>query len=215
MNPISKSLTLVTGRQYFGVDAARLRDATERVLRRVRDMPHDRATIALDELQEEFRVGPTEGRSMVEAMVKSGLLERLSPHGVHYGITDKFRSYADAKIVEPLARGRAQFLLSHIADVAREFNRKATRNKYEIDAIVVFGSYMSIDSGLPDLTIGITGRHRPPPEPGVFGRATKPTEGTEQIRALFEGSSGYVQVSFFQRLQDVPRPFSIVFKAEA
>ena len=214
MNPTPKAPTLITGRAYFGIDAARLRDATGRVLLRVRDMPRDRATIALDELQEELGVGPAEGRSIAEAMVNSRLLERLSPHGVHYSITEKFRSYAEAKIVEPLGRERAHLLLEHMAGVAREFNRKAIRNRYEIDVIVVFGSYMSTDRALPDLTIGITGRHRPPPERGVFGRATKQTEGTAEIRGLFEGLSSYVQVSLFQSLQDVPRPFIVVFEAE-
>jgi hypothetical protein len=210
-----KTPTLVTEHLYFGLEAARLRDAAGRVLSRVRDVPEDLATVALDELQQDFRLGPGESRAMAEAMIQGGLLERLSPHGVHFGITAKFRSYAQARIVDPLSRSRAQFLLNHIADVARNFNRRAARNKYEIDTVVVFGSFMTQDSGLPDLTIGITGRRRAPGQRNLFGRATQQTEGTEQIRTLFETLSGYIEVSFFQRIQDIPRPFSVVFKSES
>jgi hypothetical protein len=50
---------------------------------------------------------------MVEQMVEKGLLERREPHGVQFGITAKFREYAQARIVEPLPRGRALMLLTH------------------------------------------------------------------------------------------------------
>ena len=79
-SPTPKVPTLVTERLYFGVDAFRLRDATERVLLRVVGMPHDRATVALDQLQHDFRLSPSQSRAMAEAMVQGGLLERLSPH---------------------------------------------------------------------------------------------------------------------------------------
>jgi hypothetical protein len=71
---------------------------------------------------------------------------------------------------------------------------------------------MSLDADLPELSLGVTGRRRPPGERPASGRASKATEGHEQIRALFEKQSSFVQVSFYHRLQDVPRPFSVIFK---
>jgi hypothetical protein len=205
-------MTLVTRRLYYGVDALRLRDATGRVLSRLQGLPPDRATVRLDVLVEDFRVSAAASRTMVEQMVQGGLLERLDPGGTEYGITDKFRQCAEARVVEPLPRTRAQMLLAHIVDLALHFNRTASRNKYEIEAIAVFGDYMSLDANLPELSLGVTGRRRPPGARPASGRASKPTEGHEQIRALFEQQSSFVQVGFYHRLQDVPRPFSVIFK---
>jgi len=48
----------------------------------------------------------------------------------------------------------------------------------------------------------------------VVGRATAPAGGPEQIRDLFENLSSFVQIRFFHRLHDVPRPFTVIFKDE-
>ena len=40
-------------------------------------------------------------------------------------------------------------LLTHCTELAEQFNRTALRNKYEIEAIAVFGSYMSRNQGWP------------------------------------------------------------------
>ena len=111
---------------------------------------------------------------------RSGLLERLSPSGMEYGITDKFRVLAQARVIQPLPRRDAQMLVAHIVDTAGRFNRTAVTNKYEIAAIAVFGSYMSLDRG-SDRRVG---RRDRPPSPACatadFGaRITHPSEGTE------------------------------------
>ncbi len=209
-----KSVTLVTKRLYFGLDALRLRDATERVLSRVHGIPPDRATVRLDALVQDFRVSAAASRAMVDEMVRKGLLQPVAPHGSEYGITDKFRQYALARIVEPLPRTRAKMLLDHIAELAAHFNRTATRNKYEIEAIAVYGAYMSRDTELSDLSLGVTGRRRMPGGRPAGGRAVKPVEGSEEIRELFEAQSTFVDVSFFHHLQDVPRPFAVVFRVD-
>jgi hypothetical protein len=205
-------MTLVTTRLYFGVDALRLRDATGRVLSRVQGLPPDRATIRLDALVEDFRVSAAASRAMVDQMVQSGLLQRLGPSSVEFGITDRFRQYAEARIVEPLPRARAQFLVTHIRDLAEQFNRTASSNRYEIDEVAVFGSYMSLDPGVSEVSLGVTGRRRMPRERPASGRETMPTEGKERIRSLFESQNSFVRVSFYQKLQDVPRPFSVIFR---
>jgi hypothetical protein len=209
-----KSTTLVTKRLYFGVDAIRLREATGRILLRVVGLPPERATVSLDTLVHDFGLLASAGRAMAEQMVRSGLLERLSPTGTEFGITDKFRQYAQARIVEPLPRTRAQLLVTQVAQLADDFNRTATRNKYELEAVAVYGDYMSLDPWLEGLSIGVTGRRRAPSERPAMGRATKPVEGHEQIRAILEKPSSFVHVGFFHHVQDIPRPFSVIYKAE-
>ena len=209
-----KTPTLVANRLYYGLQALRLRDSTDRVLSRVVGVPPDRATVALQALAQDFHLGTAASRAVVDEMVQTGLLERLSPSGTEYGITDRFRALAKARVIQPLPRRDAQLLLSHLAEIAGRFNRMAVTNKYEIAALAVFGSYMSLDEDLPDVSIGVTGRRRPPAPVPASGRATRPTEGTDAIRTLFEQQSTYLRVSFFRQLQEVPRPFSVVFRDE-
>jgi len=206
------SFQLVTRHLYFGIDPVHLRSAAERVLNRVHGQPPERATVALDILARDFQLSPRESLAMVEEMIRSGLLERTPPNSDQYAVTDKFRQYAMARIVEPLPRTRAQMLLTHMADLAEHFNRTASRNKYEIEELAVYGSYMSREPELPELAIGVTGRRRSPDNRPIVGRATTPTAGREQISKLFEELSSFVQVRFFHRLHDVPRPFTVFFR---
>jgi hypothetical protein len=155
-----------------------------------------------------------ESLALVDQMVLAGLLVKPNPSAAEYIITDKFRQYAQARIVDPLPRARAQLLLTHMAERAQYFNRTASRNKYEIEALAVYGSYMSREPEMPDLMIGVTGRRRGTPT-AIAGRATAPTTGRQQIRELFEELSSFVWVTFFHRLQDVPRPFTVIFKDDA
>jgi hypothetical protein len=131
-----KPLTLVTKRSYFGgLDALQLRAATGRVLSRLHGLPANRAVIRIDALEQDFRVTPSASRDLAAQLVASGLLRRLDDAGNEFGITDKFRQYAVARIIEPLPRTRARMLLEYLADLAAQFNRTALRNKYEIEAI--------------------------------------------------------------------------------
>jgi hypothetical protein len=207
-------MTLVARHLYFGLDPLRLRDAANRVLSRIPEDRTDRASVGLGALLEDFGLAAAMSRSVLDQMVENGVLERLSPSGGQYGITTRFREIARARIVDPLPRKQAQMLITHCADLARRFNRTATHNKYEIEVIAVHGSYMSRSEDLSDLLLGITGRHRAPGQRAVIGRATAQTEGTERIRAIFEGLNSFIEVGFFKRLKDVPRPFSVIFKAD-
>jgi len=209
-----KTMTLVARHLYFGLDPLRLRDAANRVLSRVPEDTSVNTSVAIDALVEDFRLTPSASRAIVDEMVQSGVLTKLAPSGSTYGITTRFREIARARIIEPLERSQAQLLLGHCAELAAQFNRTAIRNKYEIEAVAVFGSYMTRNRGIAELEVGITGRHRAPGQKNFIGRATTPTEGTERIRALFEKQSGFIEVHFFKRLSDVPRPFSVVFKAD-
>ncbi|HEY5309151.1 MAG TPA: hypothetical protein VIK97_11620 [Casimicrobiaceae bacterium] len=209
------TLQLVTRRLYFGVDAAWLHEAAGRVLSRVEGAPAEQATIALDMLAHDFRLNAPAGKALAEKMVESGLLEQPDPIRHEYVITERFRHYAQARIVEPLPRSRAQLILAHVSDLATHFNRTAYRNKYEIESVAVFGDYMSRDPELSALFLGVTVRRRAPGARHAVGRATEPLQGHAQIRNMLEELSSFVLVKFFQRTPDVPRPFSVVFKDDA
>jgi len=209
------NLQLVTRHLYFGIDAMRLQVAAGRVLMRLHGQPPERATVGLDTLAQDFRLSTRESLTMVDQMLQAGLLERLQPNTAEYGITDKFREYAQARIVDPLPRTRAQLMLTHMADLAEHFNRTAARNKYVIEALAVYGSFMSREPELPELSIGVTGRRRRTDDRHVAGRATTYTGGTEQIRKMFEELSSFVQTKLFHRLPDVPRPFTVFFRDDA
>jgi hypothetical protein len=205
------TVTLVTKRLYFGIPALRLRDATERIVSRLATAAPQHP-LGLEDLAQEFSLGTGASRLLAEQMVRKGLLERLSAQGIEFRITDRFKQYALARIVDPLPRTRAQLLLSHVADLAEHFNRTAVSNKYEIEVVAVFGAYMSRESELPELSLGVTGRLRAPGSRGRAGRATTQTEGTDQIRAMLQDQHTLVRVSFFHKLTDIPRPFSVAFR---
>lgn len=211
-----KTPTLVSNRLYFGLDPLRLRDSIARVLARVAGVPHDKATVGLEAITQDFRLGSAASRAMIEEMVKKGVLERLSPTGIDFGITDKFRVLAAARVVQPLSRREAKVFVAGIPNLATAFNRTAVANKYEIAAVAVYGSYMSLDDDLADVSIGVTGRRRPPPATKPSAHRLPPSsEGTDQIRALFEQQTPYARVAFFQQLKEMPRPFAVVFKDES
>jgi hypothetical protein len=209
-----KSMTLVARNRYFGMDPLTLRDAANRVLARLPEDTTIRGIVRLDALVEDFRLTAAASRDVVSQMVADGVLTPLTERGADYAVTTRLREIASARIIEPLPRPAAQRLIAHGAVLAARFNRTATRNKYEIEEVAVYGSYMSREVDLGDLLLGITGRHRRPGQRSLIGRATTPTEGTERIRDLFERQSTFVRVTFFRHLTDVPRPFAVVFRAD-
>src|SRR4030095_8260587 len=184
-----KALTLVTRKLYFGVDAMQMRDSTARVLSRLGQTPSDPRVDKLSALIGAFRISAPGSRRMVDEMLRHGLLQRIGERNAEFGVTAKFREYADAAIIDPLPRSRAKMLLTHIADLAWHFNRTAIDNKYEIDALAVFGSLMPLAPELAELTVAVTGRRRPPVTRPASGRATEALQGHEQIRELIEGQS--------------------------
>jgi len=209
-----KTMTLVARHLYFGMDPLRLRDAANRILSRVPDDVSVGAAVKLDALIEDLHLTPAASTAIIDEMVQSGVLTKLPPSGgAAFGITPRFREIARARIIEPLERSQAQLLLGHCAEVAERFNRTALRNKYEIEALAVYGHYMTRNKAIAELELGITGRHRRPGQKNFIGRATTPTQGTEEIRALFEKQSGFIDLRFYKKLADVPRPFSVIFKS--
>ena len=209
-----KSMTLVAKHLYFGMDPLNLRDAANRVLARLPEDTTVRPVVRLDALVEDFRLKAGASREIVEQLVADGVLQPLSERGADYAVTTRMREIARARIIEPLPRAEAQRLLARCVDVAARFNRTSVRNKYEIEELAVYGNYMSRDNDLGDLMLGVTGRRRAPGQRSLIGRATSPTEGTERIRAMFERQSTFIEVTFFKRLTDVPRPFAVIFRSD-
>ena len=74
-----------------------MRDASARVLARLRSGTPGRAVIRLDALVEDFRVSAAASRPMIDEMLRHGLLEQQDTSRGEYGITDKFRRYANAR----------------------------------------------------------------------------------------------------------------------
>jgi len=208
------AMTLVRKQLYFGLEPLKLRDAATRVLTRVPDDVTAPAIVGFAALTEDLAMNSSSGRRAVDQMVQQGYLERLSDTRDTYNVTERFRALALARIIEPLPRAQAQELVARFKQMAALFNRTAARNRYEIEALAVFGTYMSTQDDLPELSIGIAGRRRPPAEQPRFGRATTQSEGTAELRALFEAQSSFVQVSLFRRVHDAPRPCSVIFKAD-
>src|SRR5213593_984493 len=69
-----KARTLVTQRQYFGLDALNLRLAAARVLARVVGLSPERARVSVRNLQQDFAVSTVEGEALFDELVAQGLL---------------------------------------------------------------------------------------------------------------------------------------------
>jgi hypothetical protein len=205
-------VTLVHRKLYFGIEAMRLRESAARVLTRLHGLPPERAIVKLDALLDDFRIGAAASQTMVEEMVRRRVLLPLAERG-EYAITDRFRELAQAELVEPLTRAKAKMVLDHIAELAWHFNRAAQDNKYEIDALAAFGAYMRLEPDVSDLQVAVTGRHRPPPARPALGRGTRMLKGHEEIRRMIEGQSRFVRAHFVRGLDEVPRPFAVIFKS--
>lgn len=207
-----KTPTLVAKYFYFGLEAMRLREGSGRILDKIQGRAGG-AAVGLKTLTREFGLDPA-SPATVDQMLEFGLLERRDPERNLYSVTDRFRQYAHARIIKPLPRSQARLLLAHLGILTERFNRRNAHNRYTIAALAVFDGYMSLDEELAELSIGVVRRRRVPKAPPSSGRATKQTDGTEAIRALLEGTSEFVRVTFFAHLRDVPRPFSVTYEEE-
>jgi hypothetical protein len=209
--------TLFSHQRYFGLDPVKLRDGARRLMARAgRQQPVAALSVGRSTLMREFGVNPIAVRAFASDLVQHGLLElNTSVNGSrHYRATGQLEHIAAAEIVEPLPRRRAELIVDSAHDVALSFNRNASDNRYEIAEIAVHGEFMSRDPQLGRLALAVTGRHRPAAPRGLLRRPPAQTQGHQAIRTMLENLSPFVQVDFFQRLTDVPRPFSVIFKAD-
>jgi len=208
-----KSRTLVARQRYFGMEAIRFREAANRVLARIVGLPIDRAQVHERRLREDFALTTQSGESLVDDLVRGGLLK---PHGERtgeYRLTEKFAEFAYARIVAPLPRVRARQLVERAAKIAANINTDWTRNPLEIETIAVSGAYMSRDEELAELTLNVLVRNRAEPRNTPWGRRASKAEGANEIRAELAKLTSFAIVHLVTDRQALPRPFSVVFSA--
>jgi hypothetical protein len=210
-----KTRTLIAHHRYFGVDAVQLRTAAGRVLTRVVGMPPSRARVRADHLKRDFAVDTVEGDALLHELVDGGLLRPDADAPGDFVLTDRFREFAAARIVEPLPRARARALVARACEVVRHINADSTRNPLLVEALAVSGSYMSRDSALTDLVLGAVVRSRGADRRARWGRMANKQAGAQAIRTELMGLSSFVVVHFVTDQADLPRPFAIVYRDES
>jgi hypothetical protein len=209
---MKKQRTLTTDRKYFGVDAARLRDGSGRVLSRVVGLAPERARVRARHVRQDFGLDTVEGQALVDQFVAEGLLRPRSERDDDYFLTSRFVEVAAARVVEPLPRTRAKLIAAKAAQVAERINGESKRNPLMIEAVALFGSYMSLDDSLAELELAIVVQPREPLRKlRLWPRVTK-AEGATEIRKAFQALSSFVQVTLVANLRLVPRPFTVVFR---
>ncbi len=209
-----KPLTLVTHRKYFGMNPLYLRAATDRVLARVVGLPPERAQVNARALRQDFGADTEVGQRLVAGFVAEGLLVPKAEAPEDYRLTERFYEFACARVVEPLARSRAKQLLGRACELATLINAEWSRNPLEIEALAPFGRYMSRDSQLGELPLGIVVHGRSAERRARWGRVISKADGAAEIRAAFRELSSFVRVRMVNEMQLLPRPFSVVFQKD-
>jgi len=198
---------------YFGVEPLKLRAAAARIVSRVAGMPPDRARVTSRQLLLDFGIDTAEGLMLVEELVAEGLLEpRAESPGV-YGVAPQLAEIASAHVVDPLPRERARQLVDEACTLAAQINADWARIPIIIDTIAPFGNYMSRDEQLAELSLGIVVRARPATRRAHWRMASK-SDGANAIRTAYRGLNPFLKVRLVTDLQEVPRPFSVAFRAE-
>jgi hypothetical protein len=209
-----KSRTLVAHQRYFGLDPVHLRTAAGRVLTRVVGLPPARARVRAAHLRQDFAVDTVEGDVLLHQLVDNGLLRPHPDAPGDFQLTDRFREFALARVVDPLPRARARQLVSRACDLAREINADWGRNPLEIEALAVSGSYMSRSDMLAELTFGVVVRTRGDDRRARWGRMANKPAGAQAMREELQALSSFVVVHFVTQAAALPRPFTLVFRAD-
>jgi hypothetical protein len=204
---------LLKNRHYFGVEPLKLRAAAARIVARVAGLAPERARVTSRQLQNDFGVDTVEGMSLVDGLVGEGLLQSRPELPGVYRVAPRLAEIASARVIDPLPRARARTLVDEACGIARQINAEWTRIPLEIEAIAPFGTYMSRDSQLADLCLAIAVRMRPANRRAHWRMATK-ADGVTAIRGAFRGLDSFVRAHLVTDLHDVPRPFSVVFRAD-
>ena len=209
-----KPLTLVTHRRYFGMNTLSLRAATDRVLARFAGLPPERAQISARCLRQDFGADTVDGQRLVAGFVADGLLVPRTEAPEDYRLTERFYEFAFARVVEPLPRSRAKQLLGKAGVLATRINAEWSRNPLEIGALAPFGCYMSRESRLGELPLGIVVRNRNASRRARWGRLISKAEGAAEIRAAFRELSSFIRVRMVNEMRLLPKPFSVVFQQD-
>ncbi len=206
-----KERTLLADRLYFGLEPDRLRSSAQRVLTRVSGLRREHARISARNLRQDFDLTTVEGQVLVGELVAKGLLRERTTSAGHYRPTRRLAEIANARVVPPLSRARAKLLVAKAIELATRINVRWSRNPLEIETIATFGGYMSRDSEIADVGLGIVLRVRPLARRSRFLKVGTKADGAREIRAAFTALSSYVHVQLVNEMRDVPRPFAVVF----
>ncbi len=204
--------TLIADRLYFGVEAQRLRDGSGRVLSRVVGLAPERARVSSHHVQQDFGMDTVEGQALVDGFVAEGLLQPRVEHEGDYFLTERFVEVASARVVEPLARARAKLIVIRAGELATRINAELRQNPLTIEAIAVYGSYMSLDDELADLELAVVVRAREPVSRLRWRPMASRAEGASEIRRAFRKLSSFVHATVVSDVTLVPRPFAVVFQ---
>jgi hypothetical protein len=206
-----KIRTLITQRQYYGMDAVALRAATARVLSRVAGMPPDEARVSRRNLLQDFALDAAAAQETLDHMIADGLLQQPDARQSDFALTERFLEYATARVVEPLPRDRARQLLGKACTLAALINAEWKTNPLEIWALAPFGSYISQNKLLAELPLGIAVRPRSSSRKARWNRMTSRRDGARQIRAAVRDISSFFHIRMVSDPHLLPQPFAIVF----
>jgi len=206
-----KERTLLADRLYFGLEPDRLRSSAQRVLTRVSGLRREHARISARNLRQDFELTTVEGQMLVDEFVAKGLLRERTTSAGHYRPTRRLAEIANARVVPPLSRARAKLLVAKAIELATRINVRWSRNPLEIETIATFGGYMSRETEIADVGLGIVLRVRPLARRSRFLKVAPKADGAREIRAAFTALSSYVHVQLVNEIRDVPRPFAVVF----
>jgi hypothetical protein len=210
-----KTRTLVTHRLYFGVDALNFRAATARVVARVVGLPSERARLSARSLCQDFGVDTVHGQTLIDDLVAKGMLDPPDELQADYGLTGRFLEFAAARVVEPLPRERARQILDQACALATRINDEWTHNPLEIEAIVPFGGYMTRETKLAELSLGIVVRMRAALRRARWGKMKTKSDGAHELRAEFRELSSFIHVRLVNEARQLPRPFAVAFHADS
>ena len=207
-----KIRTLVTKRQYYGMEAVALRAAMARVLSRVAGLPADAARVSRRNLYQDFGLDAAAAQDTLDQMVADGLFQQPDERQGDFALTERFFEFATARVVEPLPRERARQLLGKVCLLASQINAEWKSNPLEIVALAPFGSYISPDKLLAELPLGIVVWPRSPSRKARWARTVSRRDGARQIRAAVRELSTFFHIRMVSDPKLLPQPFAMVFR---
>jgi len=208
-----KIRTLILEQQYFGLATSAFHSGAQRVLARIAGAPPDHARVKAQNVREDFRVDIAAGDALLQALVAGKLLQPDPAHPGDYRVTQRFREFALARVVAPLTRPRARFLLARACHLAAQVNDEWAWNPFTIDMIAVSGSFMSRNDKLAELTLGILVQPRAQVRVRRFGRSTTRDEAASEIAAALRALSSFIVVHIVTDTASLQRPFCVPFRA--
>jgi hypothetical protein len=209
-----KVRTLVANKYYFGLEPTHLRRGVERVVARVDALPPGKARVNAATLREDFQLETPATLALLHALAGHRLLQPEGDRAGDFRLTEKFREFAQARIVPPLHRAEARELLDAACRLAERINAGRTRNPLQIDLIAVSGSYMSRSDRIAEVRLWPVVRPRPRMRVPRFHTSMNGSEAAREIRNELCALSPFLVVHVITDMTAIERPFSVPFRAD-